>query len=82
MYLVEFSQTAENQLLKLDKNIQERIVSVLERIIIRPYHFIKRKQGTNHFILRIGSYRIILNIDENEKKIFVIEIGHRKNIYG
>ena len=81
MYSVEFSQTAEKQFYKLEKNIQERIIDVLERISIRPYHFIKRKQGTPFFILRIGEHRAILDINENIKKIFVVEVGHRKNIY-
>lgn len=83
MYSVEFSQTAENQFYKLEKNIQERIISVLERIRLRPFHFIKRKQGTPYFILRIGEHRAILDIKEDKvsSKIFVLELGHRKNIY-
>jgi len=81
MYSVEFSQTAENQLYKLEKNIQKRIIEVLERIKIRPFHFVKRKQGTNYFILRIGNYRAILDINREKLIIFVLELGHRKNIY-
>lgn len=81
MYSVEFSETAEKQFNKLEKNTEERIISVLERIKINPYHFIKRKQGTNYFIARIGEYRAVLKIDDVRKIIFVVEIGHRKNIY-
>jgi len=81
MYSVEFSQTAENQLYKLEKNIQKRIIEVLERIKIRPFHFVKRKQGTNYFILRIGNYRAILDINREKLIIFILELGHRKNIY-
>ena len=81
MYSVEFSQTAEKQLYKLEKNIQERIISVLGRIRLRPFHFVKRKQGTPYFILRIGDYRAILDIKQPVSKIFVLEVGHRKKIY-
>jgi len=81
MYNVEFSQTAEKQLYKLEINIQERIISVLERIKIRPFHFVKRKQGTPYYILRIGDYRAILDIRQDKSIIFVLEVGHRKNIY-
>ena len=81
MYSVEFSQTAEKQLYKLEKNIQERVISVLERIKLRPFHFVKKKQGTPYFILRIGDYRAILDIKQPVSKIFVLEVGHRKNIY-
>ena len=81
MYSVEFSETAERQFNKLEKNIQFRVVNVMGRIRIRPYHFIKRKEGTNYFIARIGEHRAILSIDDVRKIIFVIEVGHRKNIY-
>jgi len=81
MYSIEFSQTAEKQFFKLEENIQERIINVLERIKARPYHFVKRKEGTPYFIARIGEYRVILDIRNELLKIFVIELGHRKNIY-
>ena len=41
MYNVEFSKIADKQLKKLDKKIQIRIVSALERIRIRPYPHVK-----------------------------------------
>ena len=81
MYSIEFSQTAEKQLYKLEISVQQRIINVLERIRIRPFHFIKRKQGTPYFILRIGEHRAILDVKEEKNTIFVIEAGHRKNIY-
>ncbi|MBI2629605.1 type II toxin-antitoxin system RelE/ParE family toxin [Candidatus Pacearchaeota archaeon] len=81
MYAVQFSQTAEKQFYLLEDSIQERIFDVLERIKIRPFHFIKRKEGTPYFILRIGDYRAILNLDLKKQIIFVVELGHRKNIY-
>ena len=81
MYSIEFSQTAEKQLYKIEMPVQQRVISVLERIRIRPFHFIKRKQGTPYFILRIGEHRAILDVKEEKNTIFVIEAGHRKNIY-
>ena len=81
MYSVEFSHTAEQQFFKLEKNVQERIMNVLERIKLRPYHFVKRKEGTPYFIARAGEHRAILDIRNEQLKIFVIEVGHRKNIY-
>jgi len=81
MYSIKFSRTAEKQFSKLEKNIQNRIINVLERIKIRPFHFVKRKQGTKYFILRIGDYRAILDINQEKLIIYILELGHRKNIY-
>ena len=81
MYAVEFSKTAEKQFDKLKENTQNRILDVLERIKIRPFHFVKRKQGPLYFILRVGDYRAVLYIKQDKNIIFVIEVGHRKKIY-
>lgn len=81
MYDVELSIIAQKQLYKLEKEIQKRILSTLERIRIRPYLHIKKLIGSPYFALRAGKYRIILDIKENKLLIYVIEIGHRKNIY-
>jgi len=76
-----YSQTALNQLKKLDKQIQIRILSALERIRIKPYPHLKKLVGCPYFRLRAGDYRVILEIEENKLTILVLEIGHRKNIY-
>jgi len=81
MYLIEFSQTAEKQFYKLEKQIQIRVISTLERIRIRPHHHLKRLVGSPYFSLRVGRYRVILDIKEEKLLIFVIEVGHRSNIY-
>ncbi|HJX05645.1 MAG TPA: type II toxin-antitoxin system RelE/ParE family toxin [Candidatus Nanoarchaeia archaeon] len=81
MYEIEFSQTAEKQLLKLDQKIQIRIISTLERVRIRPYPHVKKLVGSPYFRLRVGDYRVILDIKEDKLIIYVIEVGHRKHIY-
>jgi len=81
MYKIEFSETGEKQFFKLPPKNQKRILNVLERIKIRPYHFIKRKEGSDNFILRFGEYRAILEINNELKIIYVIDASHRKNIY-
>mgnify|MGYP001592313703 CR=1 FL=1 len=81
MYSAEFTKTAEKQFDKLSKDIKIRFLNVLERIKIRPFYFVKRKEGTPYFIMRVGDYRAVLNIETNKNMIYVMEVGHRKNIY-
>lgn len=81
MFEIEFSKSAEKQLFKLEKDIQKRIVSTLDRIRIRPYPHVKKLVGNPYFRLRVGEYRVILDIRKNKLFIFVVEVGHRKNIY-
>jgi mRNA interferase RelE/StbE len=81
MYEIIFYDKAKSQLKKLPVNLRHRIFQSLERIKIRPYHFIKRKEGTPYFVFRVGDYRIILDIRKQKLIIFVVELGPRKKIY-
>jgi len=81
MYSIIFNPFAEKQLKKLENNLQRRILDVLNRIRIRPHHFVKRLIGSPYFRLRVGDYRIILDIQNDKLVIVVVELGHRKNIY-
>jgi len=81
LYEITFSLKAKKQLMKLERNIQERIISSLERIRIRPEAFITKLVGDPGYKLRIGDYRVIMDIDKNNLIILVIKVGHRKNIY-
>lgn len=81
MYSIEFAKHAEKQLYKLERNVQERIIAALERIRIKPYSHIKKLVGVSYFCLRTGDYRIILDIKDDKFIVYVIEIGHRRNIY-
>jgi mRNA interferase RelE/StbE len=76
-----FSDSALKQLKKLEKSVQERIVSALERARVRPESFVKKLVGDPGYRLRVGDYRVIVDIDKNKLLILVIKIGHRRNIY-
>lgn len=81
MYEIIFSQKAKKQLFKLEKVIQERIISALERIRIRPETYVTKLVGDPGYKLRVGDYRVIMDIDKDNLLILVIKVGHRRNIY-
>ena len=81
MYRVIFSQNAEKQFKKLDKQLQIRIISSLTRISVNPSNHIERLVGFPYFKLRVGDYKIIIDLKISESIIFLIKIGHRKDIY-
>lgn len=81
MYEIIFTEKAKRQFIKLEKNIQERIGATLERIKIRPEHFVEKLVGESGYKLRVGDYRVILDIEKNKLLILILKIGHRKNIY-
>ena len=80
-YEIVFTDTSRKQLQKLEKDTQERIVKALERIRIRPEVRIKKLVGDPGYRLRVGEYRVIIDIYKDRLVILVIKIGHRKSIY-
>ncbi len=81
MYDIAFTDQAKKQLGDLPRELQERILSVLERVRIRPDHYIKKLVGDKGYKIRVGDYRIIVDVDKQKITILIIKIGHRKNIY-
>lgn len=81
MYEVIISETAERQIKKLEGHIQDRILSTLERIKTRPEHFVEKLVDRSGYKLRVGDYRVILDLDRNRFLITILKVGHRKNIY-
>jgi len=81
MYEIIVSDKAKKQLSKLSQDIRDRIGIALERIRIRPQHFVLRLVGSPYYRLRVGDYRVILDIINEKLVIMIVEMGHRKNIY-
>ena len=81
MYSLVYSDLSLKQLKKIDKETQNRLVSSLERSRMRPYHFVTKLVGNPYYRLRVGDYRVILDIQNDKLIIFVIELRHRKDIY-
>jgi len=81
MYQINYTNKAFRQLKKLDRNIQKRILSVIERARIRPYRYVEDIKTNSYFRLRAGDFRIINDIKNKELVILVIEIVKRDRIY-
>ena len=81
MYDILFSLTAKRQLQGLEKETQKHIIAVLERIRVRPERFVKKLVADPGYRLRVGEYRVIMDIDKGNLLVLVIKIGHRRNIY-
>ena len=83
---IEFDSEAENDLKKIDREIQRRILRYLrERIATekdpRRFGAPLRRELSGLWKYRLGDYRIICRIEEKKVVVYVIRVGHRKEIY-
>jgi mRNA interferase RelE/StbE len=86
VWRIEFDAEAGDDLRKLDREIQRRILTYLrERIATekdpRRFGAPLRRELSGLWKYRLGDYRIVCRIEEKRVVVYVIRIGHRKEIY-
>ena len=83
---VALSVLAKKQLKQLDKPVQKRITKFLTELteLVDPRSKGKRLVGnlSGFWRYRVGDYWLICRIHDEELEILVVEVGHRKEIYG
>lgn len=81
-FTIVLSKKAEKQLDKLTDNIANPIFDAISELAFEPRpHGYRKLKGRSGYRIRVGDYRIVYEIIDNELIIDVIAIGHRKDIY-
>ena len=80
-FKVELSELASERLRKLDRAVRDRIVRKLERVSEDPRRFIERLPTLESFKLRVGDYRVIIDLDWDSQILYVLTLGHRSLTY-
>ena len=75
-YSVKVDKKAQDFLDKLPQNISLRIINKLEQIKENPFHFLEHYEG-EYYKLRIGDYRVLMDIDFQRKIIWIRIIDKR-----
>lgn len=83
---VEFSRTSQKQITALDRQAQAAILRYLrERVqpLENPRQLGKPLRGEKKGLwrYRAGNYRIICDIQDEMNTVFVLALGHRKDVY-
>ncbi len=82
-YTVLLRPTAERDLNRLPSELRTRTTRTLLDLELHPRpHGIAKLAGTsNTWRVRIGEYRILLDIDDTAKTVLVLRIAHRREAY-
>ncbi len=64
------------------KKDRQRIVKRILKLADNPYHpGCQKLAGQDKYRVRQGRYRIIYAVEENELLVYVVKVGHRKDVY-
>jgi mRNA interferase RelE/StbE len=80
-YSLSYTSRALRDLKALPRQDQERIIKALESITDNPSAYVHALEGVQIWSFRVGRYRVLLDIRRQNLLIFVVGVGHRRNIY-
>ena len=83
MYKVEFLTSAAKEFRALDGEVKRRIVTIIDKLIENPRpEGVRKLHGQrNLYRIRVGSYRVVYEINDEGRLIRVTRIRHRREIY-
>ncbi len=80
-YKIIWDEKASDFLKRLDKQTIQRILKKVSSIVDDPVHYLEPLVGISSYKLRVGDYRLLVDIDKGRLLLTIIFIGHRKDIY-
>ena len=82
-YKITLKASAQKELEKIQKAARVKLITAISELAEnpRPVGCKKLVNFDNHYRIRVGEYRCIYKILDNELIIEVIKVGHRKDVY-
>jgi mRNA interferase RelE/StbE len=84
LYSVLFTKSADKSLRRLPRNVAQRIRRSLDDLAANPYaeHLdVTKLHSRPGYRLRVGDWRVIYDIENDELVILVLRIGSRGAVY-
>jgi len=82
LFTVEFKKTAAKELAALERIDQAGIAAAIEVLAKDPHpHGSKKLKGADAWRIRIGDFRVIYEINENQLVVWVIRVAKRSEVY-
>lgn len=81
-YSINILRRSQKELSDLSQEIYPKICEALRSLAEnpRPTGCLKLK-GREGWRIRVGNYRILYKIDDQEKIVTIVHIGHRRDVY-
>lgn len=81
-YRIFFKSSVWKDLQEIPDKDLSKILACIEALGKNPRQpSCKKLSGQEKYRLRYGNYRIIYSIQDSDLTIWIVKIGHRKNVY-
>jgi len=76
-----WAESAYRELKKLDRAVAKRVLDAVGKLEENPHRWLVRIVNSPYHRLRVGDYRVIVDIRESELRVLVLKVGHRRSVY-
>ena len=81
-YSIEIKKSAAKEIRKLPNEALKRVLSKIESLQSNPRPAgCKKLSGDEKYRIRVGVYRILYKIEEKKLIVYVVKVGHRREVY-
>jgi mRNA interferase RelE/StbE len=81
-YKVYFKESVEKDFRTIPKSNVKKILQRIQSLTNDPRpQGCEKLTGQERYRIRQGRYRIVYSIQDNELTIWIVKIGHRKDVY-
>ena len=82
MYKIELRRKAQRALVRLPKNDFNAVLGTVKDLANTPRpKGVEKIKSAGLWRVRQGDYRIVYSIDDGQKTVTILRIGHRSEIY-
>ncbi len=81
-YAVSILRRAQRELIDLPRDVYDRIRDALHGLSENPRpHGCSKLAGREGWRVRCGDYRIIYEINDTDRTVVILHVGHRRDVY-
>ncbi len=84
MWQITYHKSAVRALGRMPRNVARRIRDRIEQLAQNPYapdNNVARLQGRDGYRLRVGDWRVIYDLNDDQLIVLILEIGSRGSVY-
>jgi mRNA interferase RelE/StbE len=82
VYKVHFKASVEKDFATIPKKDLKKILKRIEGLAENPRPWgCEKLTGQERYRLRQGRYRSVYSVQDDERTVWVVKVGHRKDIY-
>ena len=81
-YSVGVERRAQKQIARLSRVMQDRVETALQALAEEPRPpDCRRLTNRGGWRIRVGDYRVIYEVDDDQLTVTILLIGHRRDVY-